>query len=110
MDLKEAARRADVEAASVGLTALADALEATYGVGKQEIAIWLRLTLADAARYRCLRNADPSTPENGGIFIGSTPSNVILTEEDADRVIDEFMRDGLQGLARNLQTVQPKES
>ena len=69
----------------------------------------LEAVLADAGRYRALRNADPSNPRNGGIFIGCTPSNVILTEEDADRVIDEFMRDGLQGLARNLQTVKPKE-
>lgn len=107
MSLKASAARADAEAAASHLTAVADTLEQTFGVGKQEVAVSLRLVLADAARYRTLRNADPSNMRNGGIFIGCTPSNVILTEEDADRVIDEFMRDGLQGLARNLQTVKP---
>lgn len=42
----------------------------------------------DAERYRWLRSRDPDTIGRGGVFVGRTPQNVILTEEDLDRAVD----------------------
>lgn len=59
----------------------------------------------DAARYRFLRNANSEHPTEGGIFIGITPANVIVTEEDADRAVDEAMTNGINGLSRIAATI-----
>lgn len=45
----------------------------------------------DAARYRWIRNRDENTIENGGIFAGQTPQNLILTKQDLDKAIDAEM-------------------
>ncbi len=43
----------------------------------------------DAARYQWLRSRDVSTIEDGGVFAGKTPENLILTEDDLDAAIDD---------------------
>jgi hypothetical protein len=45
----------------------------------------------DARRYQWLRSRDDNTIVQGGVFIGLTPQNMILTLADADRHIDEEM-------------------
>ena len=45
----------------------------------------------DAGRYRFLRTVDIATPEQGGIFLGITPQNAILTDLDADQLVDAAM-------------------
>lgn len=46
---------------------------------------------ADALRYRHLRTKDLDTIENGGVFAGLTPDNVVLNLEELDRAIDAEM-------------------
>ena len=43
----------------------------------------------DAIRYKYLRNRSLNTIENGGVFAGLTPENVILNGADLDRAIDD---------------------
>lgn len=43
---------------------------------------------ADALRYRHLRSKDVNTINDGGVFAGMTPDNVVLSEEDLDQAID----------------------
>ena len=45
----------------------------------------------DAARYRWLRSRDLETVDNGGVFVGKTPDNVVLNFEDCDRAVDAAM-------------------
>lgn len=45
----------------------------------------------DAARYRWLRSRPTHAISGGGLFIGQTPQNVVLTQEDADAAIDKAM-------------------
>jgi len=61
----------------------------------------------DAGRYRFLRNANCEHPLEGGIFIGITPANVIVTGDDADRAVDEAMTNGINGLSRIAATASP---
>lgn len=42
----------------------------------------------DAERYRVLRQADVDTIQNGGLFAGLTPDNIVITGHDLDRRID----------------------
>ncbi len=46
---------------------------------------------ADADRYNWLRTRDLDTINQGGVFAGMTPENVILNEDDLDRAIDAAM-------------------
>ncbi|MCE2029262.1 hypothetical protein [Sessilibacter corallicola] len=45
----------------------------------------------DAKRYRFLRQADVHSINNGGIFAGKTPDNVVLNGVDLDDAIDAAM-------------------
>lgn len=45
----------------------------------------------DANRYQYLRSRDLSTIDQGGIFAGMTPSNVVLNGADLDEAIDQAM-------------------
>jgi len=48
----------------------------------------------DAERYRYLRNRDvwpDGEQPKAGLFIGMVPENLILTEEDADHAIDQYI-------------------
>lgn len=78
------------------VTDIAITLERTYlecgSITARDNAAAMRSVLAYANRYRYLRHAEISRPQEGGIFIGETPSNLILTEEDADRAIDALIR------------------
>jgi len=44
---------------------------------------------ADADRYQYLRNRDLNTIDQGGVFAGLTPDNVVLNGADLDRAIDQ---------------------
>ncbi len=44
-----------------------------------------------AIRYAYLRSQPLDAIHAGGIFIGSTPDNLVLNEEDADEAIDAAM-------------------
>jgi len=48
--------------------------------------------IIDAARYRWLRERNLDAIENGGVFAGQTPDNMILNQEDLDHAIDASMR------------------
>ena len=52
----------------------------------------LRAAEADAARYRWLRERDLDTIQNGGVFAGMTPRNVVLNGDDLDAAIDSAMK------------------
>lgn len=43
---------------------------------------------SDAIRYRKLRNADLDTIEQGGIFVGKTPDNIVISGEDLDQALE----------------------
>ena len=43
----------------------------------------------DAERYRYLRDRDLDTIEEGGLFAGMTPDNVVLNGGDLDQEIDK---------------------
>lgn len=45
-------------------------------------------TARDAARYRYLRERDLETINQGGVFAGMTPENVVLNGEDLDQACD----------------------
>jgi len=45
----------------------------------------------DAKRYRYLRERDVNTIQHGGIFVGMTPDNCIVTEDDLDTAVDAAM-------------------
>ena len=45
----------------------------------------------DAVRYRWLRGRGLETIEDGGVFAGRTPENVVLNGEDLDLAIDAAM-------------------
>lgn len=64
----------------------------------------------DAARYRYLRGVNPSSPREGGIFIGITPANVIVTEEDADRAVDDARQNGINGLGRLADVISQRRA
>ena len=42
----------------------------------------------DAGRYRFLRSRDLETINNGGVFAGVTPDNIVLNGTDLDAAID----------------------
>ena len=42
----------------------------------------------DAERYRVLRQADVDTIQNGGLFAGLTPDNIVITGHDLDKRTD----------------------
>jgi hypothetical protein len=42
----------------------------------------------DAERYRWLRARDVDSIETGGVFIGVTPANFVITGDDADQHVD----------------------
>ncbi|RUT30850.1 hypothetical protein WG29040_23205 [Pseudomonas sp. PAMC 29040] len=42
----------------------------------------------DAARYRWLRGRDLDTIQQGGVFAGQTPRNVVLNGDDLDMAVD----------------------
>lgn len=44
--------------------------------------------IKDAERYRWLRDRDLNTIQSGGVFIGDTPRNVVLSGADADAAVD----------------------
>ena len=44
--------------------------------------------MRDALRYRWLRGRDLDQIGQGGIFVGQTPRNVVLTGEDLDHAVD----------------------
>ena len=45
----------------------------------------------DACRYRWLRDRDIDAIDNGGVFAGLTPDNVVINGEDLDAAIDAAM-------------------
>lgn len=45
----------------------------------------------DAQRYRFLRDVDVDTIERGGVFVGVTPANLIVTGVDLDKHVDAAM-------------------
>jgi len=45
----------------------------------------------DAMRYQWLRKKDLDTIQNGGVFGGQTPENVVLSEDELDTAIDREM-------------------
>lgn len=45
----------------------------------------------DANRYQYLRSRDLDTIDQGGIFVGMTPSNVVMNGADLDEAIDKAM-------------------
>jgi hypothetical protein len=49
------------------------------------------LTSKDAERYRWLRERDVNTINQGGIFVGMTPNNVVINGIDLDVAIEEAM-------------------
>lgn len=48
----------------------------------------------DAQRYRFLRGADLETIQQGGVFAGQTPRNVVLNGDDLDKAIDDATSKG----------------
>lgn len=46
---------------------------------------------ADANRYQYLRSRDLDTIDQGGIFVGMTPDNVVMNGADLDEAIDKAM-------------------
>lgn len=46
---------------------------------------------ADAMRYRWLRERDVNAIQQGGIFVGITPDNVVINGKDLDIAIDGAM-------------------
>ncbi|KAF4559154.1 hypothetical protein [Pseudomonas sp. CES] len=42
----------------------------------------------DAERYRVLRQADVDTIQNGGLFAGLAPDNIVINGHDLDRRTD----------------------
>ncbi|TFF38123.1 hypothetical protein [Pseudomonas sp. RIT623] len=42
----------------------------------------------DAERYRVLRQADVDTIQNGGLFAGLVPDNIVINDHDLDRRTD----------------------
>ncbi len=42
----------------------------------------------DAARYRWLRERDLDTIDQGGVFAGKTPDNIVISHEDLDAHVD----------------------
>lgn len=42
----------------------------------------------DAERYRWLRERDVDTIYMGGVFVGKTPENLVLTGIDCDAAVD----------------------
>lgn len=50
-------------------------------------------TARDAARYRYLRERDLETINQGGVFAGMTPENVVLNGEDLDQACDAGLAD-----------------
>lgn len=53
-----------------------------------------------AKRYAYLRERDLETINNGGVFAGMTPMNVVLNGDDLDQAIDAEMQ--FQGLFDDL--------
>jgi hypothetical protein len=45
----------------------------------------------DAQRYRWLRRRDVDTINLGGLFVGKTPENIVITDIDLDVAIDTAM-------------------
>lgn len=45
----------------------------------------------DAARYRWLRERDLDTIDQGGVFAGKTPDNIVMNQEDLDAHVDAAM-------------------
>lgn len=45
-----------------------------------------------ARRYAYLRERDLDTIDNGGVFAGMTPINVVLNGDDLDKAIDAEMQ------------------
>lgn len=42
----------------------------------------------DAERYRWLRERDVETINNGGVFVGKVPENLVLNGIDCDAAVD----------------------
>lgn len=49
--------------------------------------------IADAERYRYLRERDLDTIEQGGVFAGMTPDDVVLNGDDLDNAIDNALKE-----------------
>ena len=45
----------------------------------------------DAERYRVLRRADIDTIQNGGLFVGLTPENIVINGTDLDYRCDALI-------------------
>lgn len=46
----------------------------------------------DAARYRWLRSRDLETITKGGVFVGLTPENLVISGDHLDLAVDSAMR------------------
>lgn len=46
---------------------------------------------ADAERYRALRRADIDTIQNGGLFVGLVPENIVINGHDLDYRCDALI-------------------
>jgi hypothetical protein len=86
-----------VPAAEVEASGSDDArLQAAYAEGrKDEHREWMLLTeddfrqdYIDARRYRWLRSRPLDAIQDGGVFAGKVPDNVVLNGEDLDAAID----------------------
>lgn len=51
----------------------------------------------DAMRYRWLRERDVNAIQQGGIFVGITPINVVINGKDLDTAIDDAIDDAIDG-------------
>lgn len=72
-----------------------DALAIVENLGHENIVTALRCLMAevetlrpDAMRYQVLRQADLDTIQNGGLFAGLTPDNMVINGVDLDERVD----------------------
>lgn len=52
----------------------------------------------DATRYRWLRERDLDTIDQGGVFVGLTPHNLLLNGVELDVVVDSAIATSTSGL------------